>query len=121
MLWNWPIFHALFDGLNLVQSSGTNPPALLPCHRMKNAMAKHPYMQQPKDRSGWEFRVVIPKYLRTKESGREFKRSLGATYEEALVQYPNILLEWATLRADLERQAEAPDRPQRPHRVVTYK
>ncbi|WP_334012250.1 hypothetical protein [Burkholderia cepacia] len=84
-------------------------------------MAKHPYMQQPNDRSSWEFRVVIPEYLRTQDSGREFKRTLGATYEEALVRYPGIALEWATLRADLERQAEAPDRPQRNHRVVTYK
>ncbi len=88
---------------------------------MKNAMAKHPYMQQPNDRSSWEFRVVIPEYLRTKDSGREFKRTLGATYEEALVRYPGIALEWATLRADLERQADAPDRPHRPHPVITYK
>lgn len=88
---------------------------------MKNAMAKHPYMQQPNDRSSWEFRVVIPEHLRTKESGREFKRTLGATYEEALTRYPAIALEWATLRAELERLADAPDRPHRPHPVVTYK
>jgi hypothetical protein len=84
-------------------------------------MAKHPYMQQPKDRGSWEFRVVIPEYLRTKDSGREFKRTLGPTYEEALTRYPAIALEWATLRAELETQADAPDRPHRPHPVITYK
>lgn len=88
---------------------------------MKNAMPRHPYMQQLKDRSGWTFRVLIPDHLRTPASGREFKRTLGPTYEEALARYPVIALEWATLRADLEQQAAAPDRPHRPHRVVTYK
>jgi integrase len=77
--------------------------------------------QQPNDRSNWEFRVVIPERLRTRESGTTFKKTLGATYEEALTRYRGIALEWATLRAELERQADAPDRPHRPHPVITYK
>jgi len=56
------------------------------------------------------------------ESGREFKRTLGPTYEEALARYPGVALEWAEMRVALEHQfAEDPDRPHRPHHVVTYK
>lgn len=89
---------------------------------MKDAMARPPYMCQPKDRKSWMFRVVIPVHLRTRTSGREFRRTLGRTYAEALARYPEIALEWATLRADLERQfADDADRLNRPHPVITYK
>jgi len=74
---------------------------------MPKDMAKKPYMYQPKDRSGWIFRVVIPARLRPFHAdGREFKRALGATFEEALENYPSRALEWAQLHTRLRELAD---------------
>lgn len=71
-------------------------------------MAKRPYLQQPKDRSGWVFRVVIPKRLRLFHGGvSEFKRVLGPTYSEAIERYPAIAHDWATLHARLKELADS--------------
>lgn len=76
--------------------------------RMPKDVAKRPYLQQPKDRSSWIFRVSVPQRLRPFLGGlREFKRVLGPTYAEALERYPAIAHEWATLHAQLKERADS--------------
>lgn len=76
---------------------------------MEKDVAKHPYLHQPKDRSGWVFRVVIPLRLRayTKPRRREFKETLGPTYQAAMERYHQALATWLQLRQSLEESARA--------------
>ncbi|SAL06224.1 phage integrase [Caballeronia calidae] len=74
---------------------------------MKENMARRPYMQQPKDRSGWIFRWSIPLRYRKAAGATEWKRSLGSTFQEALERYPAVFLEFSAYQAELFRKAES--------------
>lgn len=96
---------------------------------MEKDVAKRPYMQRSRDRTGWDFRVAIPLRLRPHAKQREFKRTLGPTYETACERYHDAMAEWVAMRQSLETKfagnddlttlAHARDR----HRVpsATYK
>ncbi|MFD1555206.1 hypothetical protein ACFSHT_06110 [Paraburkholderia silviterrae] len=91
---------------------------------MEKNVARLPYLHKPRDRNGWTFRVGIPQRLRPYANDlREFKRTLGPSFQEALRRYPSIAHEWAQWRATLEHQASAADLPQviADHPPVTYK
>jgi len=75
---------------------------------MEKNVAKHPYLHQPKDRSGWVFRVAIPLRLRPYANGRlEFKETLGPTYQAAMERYHEVLAQWVQFRKSLEDLARA--------------
>lgn len=75
---------------------------------MEKNVAKHPYLHQPNDRTGWVFRVAIPLRLRPyAEQQVEFKRTLGPTYEAAMERYHDVLAEWLQFRKKLEERARA--------------